>query len=391
MMKMRKYLLSIVFLGHMLSSTVVYSEDVTLNILYTGSLQGQLETCGCSPISDFGGMARLAGFIKANSDALSPYILIDAGNFASDDTRQGCMKTETLIKSLTHMKYDLIAMQDREGKLPAEYINPLMEESGLKFLGPDNRVTNLRRGNIDINLSTDIELSRIGAVNILLTGAAVGDIAALPDWQVVISAAGEELETPVRRDANITTAGFPKGKRLGILSLIINENKVLGYTHFWQPLGSDMQEDPDVRAILTSYDKKVAELYRDAYQFEPGSTYVGVKKCAECHQIFFESWEDTRHAGAFASLQKVQKDENPECVACHVTGFGEKGGFYSVETTPGLKDIQCEACHGYNIEHLDDDTEPMNKVTEKVCLKCHTRENSPAFDYTEYSEKIKHW
>lgn len=89
--------------------------------------------------------------------------------------------------------------------------------------------------------------------------------------------------------------------------------------------------------------------------------YVGVSKCRPCHLAVFKSWEQTRMAKAFellkpgvaADAKKAHKlDPNkdytadPKCVSCHVLGLGKRGGFVSVEKTPTLVGVQCEACHG---------------------------------------------
>ena len=58
-----------------------YGQTRTLNIVYTGVVAGELEPCGCSPKTDFGGVARRAGYLTEHRKTLSPYILIDAGNF----------------------------------------------------------------------------------------------------------------------------------------------------------------------------------------------------------------------------------------------------------------------------------------------------------------------
>ena len=55
--------------------------------------------------------------------------------------------------------------------------------------------------------------------------------------------------------------------------------------------------------------------------------------------------------------------------------------------TLGLVNVQCEACHGPGKEHVSDFTAPMNPVVESVCLKCHTEDNSPDFDFRRYLEK----
>ncbi|NOZ70255.1 MAG: hypothetical protein GXP46_13675 [Deferribacteres bacterium] len=72
------------------------------------------------------------------------------------------------------------------------------------------------------------------------------------------------------------------------------------------------------------------------------------------------------------------------------SGKKAEGGFYTIETTPGLANVQCEECHGVDREHIEDFSRPMKPVSESVCLRCHKKDNSPDFDYQRYLEKIRH-
>ena len=85
----------------LIAATAAHGSENTLNIIYTGSLQGQLEPCGCSPKSDFGGMARIAGWLEEHKPELEPYILLDAGNFVGEDKPQGRLKTEAMLRSFS--------------------------------------------------------------------------------------------------------------------------------------------------------------------------------------------------------------------------------------------------------------------------------------------------
>ena len=165
---------------------------------------------------------------------------------------------------------------------------------------------------------------------------------------------------------------------------------MLEFKHRWQALGIDIKEDINIQKILKKYDIKVAKLLKDDYKPPAEISYLGVSKCIECHQPFVESWEKTQHASAFATLKGVGKSGDPECLKCHTVGFGEAGGFYSINTTPWLADVQCEVCHGPGREHLTDFSRPMHPVTESVSLKCHAKSQSPDFNYPVYLEKIKH-
>ena len=371
-----------------------FAADRNLNILYTGALDGQLEPCGCSPMSDFGGMARLSGFLSAQRETLLPYILIDAGNFTSEDTAQGRLKADAMLHAFSIMQYDAVALFQKEQSFARDFLMPLLDQYGihaLSFFWERNKSALFGRESMKINVSVDPEDCPDDRFNILLTDHPVAAAAGIKGWDVIISSSGDVQDEPQKIDNTLFVTGYPRGEKLGILSLTLDDNdRIVSFSHDWLSVGKDIEEDVKVRDVLNDYDAKVAKHYKESEKPLPGSTYVGVAKCAECHQLFLEQWEKTGHAHAFASLEKTGKAGDPECIFCHSVGFGEKGGFFSMESTPALANVQCEECHGLDREHLDDYSKPMKPVTEAVCLKCHTKENSPEFKYMIYYEKIKH-
>ncbi|MBI5057957.1 MAG: hypothetical protein HZB61_15210 [Nitrospirae bacterium] len=369
-----------------------HGHQKVLTILYTGGLQGELEPCGCSPKTDFGGVARLAGYISENGKNLSPYVLIDSGNFSGDDTPQGRLKTGAMLKAFNMMKYDAVALMKKAKLSPDDFISPLLQKYKIPAVSKTRSIPVIR-GTAGINIGSGPADYQKGKLNILLTDTPVSGLKDVKGWDVIITSSGEILDEPVKVDGAIVTAGYPKGKNLGVLALKIMDHtgKVSSFKHRWQPLGNDIKEDTAVRGILNDYDALVAKLFKEsARPPQAQTTYLGVAKCAECHQPFVEGWKDTRHAGAFASLERVGKSEDPECIKCHVVGFGEEGGFYSFQTTPDLANVQCEVCHGPGKEHLKDFDKSLTPVTESACLRCHTKDNSPDFNYNVYREKIKH-
>jgi len=164
--------------------------------------------------------------------------------------------------------------------------------------------------------------------------------------------------------------------------------------------------------------------------------YVGSKKCKSCHNkaatgAQFKIWEASKHASAFETLKsdaaakiaterglKVPAYEAPECVKCHVVGFG-KGGyeikgeeFWSQVTDKGkptkavklmesLKGVGCEVCHGPGSKYKSSKNmkgiyagtiEPASvgllTPDEKTCLGCHNDE-SPSFKEFNFEERFK--
>jgi len=89
--------------------------------------------------------------------------------------------------------------------------------------------------------------------------------------------------------------------------------------------------------------------------------YVGSKKCKMCHIKEYKSWEATSMANAYGVLAPGERSEakttagldpahdytsDATCLKCHVTGYGEAGGFTDISSTPDLAGVGCEVCHG---------------------------------------------
>jgi DnaJ-class molecular chaperone len=79
----------------------------------------------------------------------------------------------------------------------------------------------------------------------------------------------------------------------------------------------------------------------------------------------------------------LTEEEYRKCLECHTTGFGKPGGFSSVQQTPLLKEVGCEACHGPGSIHVQSsDPKDIKKVvSETDCQACHDSERIKAFRF----------
>jgi hypothetical protein len=77
--------------------------------------------------------------------------------------------------------------------------------------------------------------------------------------------------------------------------------------------------------------------------------YVGTNTCAACHYSQYRIWKQDKHALGFEILPKKYR-EDPKCLICHTTGYGEPTG-YKDASTPHLAGTTCESCHGPGSEH----------------------------------------
>ncbi len=117
-------------------------------------------------------------------------------------------------------------------------------------------------------------------------------------------------------------------------------------------------------------------------------TYVGSKACADCHEDEYNTFiKYSPKVHSFESVMKLKKDLSAEeftsCLKCHTTGYGQPGGFKSVEKTPQLKEVGCEVCHGPGSKHCEsEDPSDISMASSfRQCEVCHTKAISEEFDF----------
>jgi hypothetical protein len=171
----------------------------------------------------------------------------------------------------------------------------------------------------------------------------------------------------------------------------------------------DAGQDAGVREAIRKHRLFVAsedllEAMAEAVPAPGGLAYVGNERCGSCHQDDHLLWKHSKHGKAWQTLVDAENDpkrygwpvtEYPDCVSCHVVGYGQKSGFVNSERTPQLADVGCERCHGPGSAHSDDPRVKMGKVgggqpPSMVCTECHDFEQSPTFDYNQRWLQIEH-
>jgi nitrate/TMAO reductase-like tetraheme cytochrome c subunit len=124
------------------------------------------------------------------------------------------------------------------------------------------------------------------------------------------------------------------------------------------------------------------------------SPFAGADACQACHPQASAKWATTAHAHALKELKDKGKDDDQECVSCHVVGASAPGGFVSAALSPKLANVQCENCHGPRAAHVKTPGPaaagaPRAQVPE-TCVACHNAQHSPAFKPEEYWPRIAH-
>ncbi len=150
-----------------------------------------------------------------------------------------------------------------------------------------------------------------------------------------------------------------------------------------------------MRTIYMMELKKLAGLPNPPLLSKKG--YSGESACVICHEQEHIQWKLTRHADAFASMVRKGTEDDETCVSCHVTGYGEAGGYSlsSKRYSKHLEGVQCEACHGPGHESCSafaGEKAKTKKAAEwkKRCLACHTEKESINFVFAKRYPRILH-
>lgn len=249
---------------------------------------------------------------------------------------------------------------------------------------------------------------------------------ALPEIDLIILPSADEEDSP--RDAAVEVGRTwivdtgRKGKFLGEFRFGTGEELPDYRRH---PVVDRIVKDEGIENLLHQnyrealFDLKVIESYYQVRATASGASYVGAEEgsCASCHPKAWATWAASKHAHAWQTLvdqdlppspddpksRQPRAVWDPDCVRCHVTGFGEKSGYAGLEherPEARLIDVGCEACHGPAGDHAQRASEGdprwpnahLPKVpsleAHELCARCHDPDNSPHFVLGEYWKGI---
>lgn len=163
-------------------------------------------------------------------------------------------------------------------------------------------------------------------------------------------------------------------------------------------LSPSMPEAPAVREQRQAFNRALQEINLASASPpvpapEGHPSFVGGTTCQSCHSDAHAHWKSSSHASAYATLVERDKQFDLECVGCHVTGYQQPGGS-TLGFSKGLENVQCESCHGPGSLHASAPTNhpPAFDIhhgnAEATCIRCHTPEHSPRFDFDDYYARI---
>jgi len=209
----------------------------------------------------------------------------------------------------------------------------------------------------------------------------------------------------VKTNGVINARSGERGQYIPGIHLVVEDGKIASYDGEMVALDDKVPADDEMNRTVDAFNDEMNRRFaaEPGPAVEPGATqtvppasiagdhFLGEKNCRRCHEAEYNMYSSQDHARAFATLTKNQRDSSPECLPCHVVGYGQPGGFASKQSTPDLVNVQCENCHGMGTKHPDHGAVNAAVVGPEVCLSCHTHEQNPNFDYEEALKHIVHW
>ncbi|MEH6826174.1 MAG: multiheme c-type cytochrome [Motiliproteus sp.] len=406
----------------------------SLQLLYSGNLDGELEPCGCSLDTDYGGLQRRATLIDQLLRDDPELLLISTGGLFSPEPDNKKIKHGFILTGMAQLNYDAIGIQWTD----LVHGEKMLLESGLPFAVGNWKSEQIARSNtsdraadklffsqwldpLSSTFTTMQSLSPIstetqplqdafrqakqqGKLTVLATTLELDAAQQLFDLSaidiLITKAAYEAYGEPQRLGNTLVLQPGSRGQRLGLLKLELNQQqRITSWQHQVIDLPDTIADAPQLDSWYADYNDALRQDYLERVQIRKAlnsgeSPYLGQQQCLACHAEQHQIWSQSEHAKAFDDLVAVGKSYDSECVSCHSVGFQQSGGYLDQELTSNLAAVQCESCHGAGREHAASagKTAVPNKdmAPEQICAQCHTRDHSPAFNIDTYWPKIAH-
>lgn len=222
--------------------------------------------------------------------------------------------------------------------------------------------------------------SRLGSPDIVIPGT----------WRAV---GGEQ----VVGNTHVMPPNF-QAKNLGVIDVEFTPGQPIRVTYNSVPLDDKFAEDQEVadsvaKGILaTNVQPQLAssaEAYVQPSEQSSVKPYYSPLLCKACHQKHYDDWIQTKHAVALKTLVD-RKSTNPDCLPCHSELYRTTGRYVANQNQ--YAGVECATCHANALPHGLErkDMAVRVKVDPKLCLTCHTKERSPAYDEKTYLPKVAH-
>lgn len=159
------------------------------------------------------------------------------------------------------------------------------------------------------------------------------------------------------------------------------------------PLDVALPEDQEMLAALNAFKDRLHVVNAGIASIDRSSMkYVGADACKACHAGAYAHWKKTKHAEAWATMERTRQTANLDCIPCHVTGFDRPGGPSGTAGLGPFVAVGCESCHGPGSAHAANPEVTLDRprnVPEKICAECHRAQaDQKPFDFEERLPRV---
>jgi hypothetical protein len=408
-----------------------------VTVFFTGNTLGELKPCGCTG-GQLGGLSRRA--VIFNRVPEDKRMIIDIGSLVDGRSEQDEIKFNIILQAFRLLNYDLVSLSEKDIETGKNFgiledtdslfnIISYQQSSDVDVPAKFTRRLLLREKPILVTVATfdaktkpmeqigqffasGVNPGQMGSkskVNILILNHCDDTIIDFITRKVpvvdCIVRPSESDEPQVAGGVNNRPLVFSVG-RFGryVCGLQITESpaykgKPRLSVHTIEVKG-ELKEDASLVQLYKGYQQIVAErgLLENYQRFilPDNLEYTGSESCKGCHEYHeyeYEKWSQKAHARAYATLERVGSQFDPECVTCHVVGMEYESGFVSEQKTGHLKNVGCENCHGPGSEHIRSGGTTALTGPKSACIDCHTPDHSGEYAGNEgdFLEKIVHW
>jgi hypothetical protein len=410
----------------------------SISLFFTGNVLGSLKPCGCSG-GQMGGLDRRPAVF--NTVPANKRMIIDTGTLVdnssiSKNSVQELIKYTIIIEALKYMSYDVVNLTKPDIEMSRQAGMP--DESAKEFISsyePDQKFPAGFRHEYEMDgqkiiisaVSFDPEEMPIEYIkqlfpaqqnqksfNILIlnnySNKIITDISQMGVIDCLVCPIPSDEPTVISKpNTKPIVCGVGRfGRHISKLTIKNAPDDTFKLSFEDIPVKEEIKQDDFLVNLYKQYQERIKDANllgtNPRYPSPDDLKYVGSEACEsdDCHseqfkhQFEYVEWLKSDHAKAYATLAEVGSQYDPECIVCHVIGYDFESGFKTADSTPKLKNVGCENCHGPGSKHCEDPYKNKMTVIEdriKLCTKCHSPEHSGDFAGHE-QEKLKiieHW
>ena len=354
----------------------------SLQVLFTGSREGEIEPCGCQ-VHQIGGLHRLQTLMTSDGLKNGPNearLYVDAGDsfFSLPQLPESRIEREK-------RRAGLIASSFRRFQLRALNVGPRDLASGMDVLKSLEKSSGATF--ISSNLRTKKDKSPFpGFVKIEVGGAKINIIGVMdpqllpPDSDykaldplksiaetlkkikpskdepvillslldesenqkiaeqfaitlIIRGHAFEVTDTPITKSGTTIVQVKNQGQQLGKVRYKFTGGKIEGFEAI--DLDEALDRENELHQQMKEYKEEVRQqAIKESANFsekESDNPYVAnAFYCKTCHQKQYDFWKDTKHASAYLVLYAKNQHFDPDCIKCHSIGYQDPKGFSNI-------------------------------------------------------------